>query len=316
VKLQVRQAFFNCLRARELLEVAKQRESQVAGHLKDAQSYYEAGTAAKVDVLRAQVEVANAGYQTLAAENGVDLAFIALKNLLNLGQDVSLDLKVPEVPKLVEPDLGRCLETATTKRPDLLGAGFNVELAEAKVALAASETKPTVALAGTKQWTTASTFSSESPWSVSLVATAPLFDGGTGRAKVEGARRERNQAQLDLQALQQAVEAQVRSAFLSLESNRKQMEAAQVAIEQAKEALRITELQYAEGVARAIEVLDAEVALAQASSNRVNAVYDYETAKAQLAQATGVDSLDELANKPVSGSSVQAPGVTAAPGKE
>ena len=97
-----------------------------------------------------------------------------------------------------------------------------------------------------------------------------------------------------MQGLEQAVEAQVRAGWLSLGASRKQIQVAQVAIELAQEALRITELQYKEGVARSSEVLDAEVALAQASTNYVNAVYDYEVTKAELARAAGVYSVEEL----------------------
>lgn len=294
VILAARQAFFNCLRAKALLDVAKQRQEQAQAHLGDAEAYYQAGTAPRADVLRAQVEVANAEHLALAAQNGVDLAFIALRNLLNLGQEVPLDLKVPEVPKLVEPNLGRCLEAAKMRRADLTGATLGIELSRAKEALAASETKPTVFLAGDRQWKTSTGFSSPTSWSLSLVASMPIFDGGAGSAKVERARRETEQGELDLQALGQAVEAQVRGALLSLEASRKQIEVAQVAIEQAQEALRITELQYKEGVARSVEVLDAEVALTQASTNHVNALYDYETAKAGLARAAGVYSVGEL----------------------
>ena len=79
-----------------------------------------------------------------------------------------------------------------------------------------------------------------------------------------------------------------------MEASRKQIEAAEAAVAQAQEALRVTELQYGEGVARSVEVLDAEVALTQASTNRVNAVYDYEIAKAELARAAGVYWVEEL----------------------
>lgn len=294
VLLAVRQAFFDCLRAQALLGVAKETEAQAQAHLKNAEAFYGAGTVAHVDVLRAQVEVANAAHLAVGAQNGVDLAFVALRNLLNLGQDVPLELNVPEVPRLVEANLVHCLEVAKVKRADLVGARLGIELAGAKELLAASEAKPTVSLVGDRQWKTGAAFSPTTSWSLSLVASMPILDGGATGAKVERARRDKEQGQLGLEALEQAVEAQVRGAFLSLQSSRKQIEAAEAAVSQAQEALRVTELQYSEGVARSVEVLDAEVALSQASTNRVNAVYDYEIAKAELARAAGVFSVEEL----------------------
>jgi len=295
VLLQVRKAFFNCLRAKELLTVAEQRQQQALAYLKDAQAYFQAGTTARADVLRAQVEVANAEHVVLQSQNSLDLAYLALKNLLNISQETTLQLQIPAVPKLEDVSLAQSLETAKTVRPELKVADFQVDLARAKESLAAAATKPQVFLSGNRQWQTSTAFSAGTSWSLTLSASMPIFDAGEARAGLARAHSDTRQSDTDRRTLQQSVDAQVRAAFFSLEASRKQIEVALVAKEQAQEALRITQLQYGEGMARPVEVIDAQVALAQAASNYVNSVYDYETAKAELARAVGVRSVDELA---------------------
>jgi len=81
---------------------------------------------------------------------------------------------------------------------------------------------------------------------------------------------------------------QVRQAFLSIKEAEKRIDTSQVAVNQAQEDFRMSQVRYEAGVGTNLDVIDAELALTQAKTNYIQALYDYNTSKALLDQAMGV----------------------------
>ncbi|MCL6635946.1 MAG: TolC family protein [Peptococcaceae bacterium] len=87
--------------------------------------------------------------------------------------------------------------------------------------------------------------------------------------------------------LRQSIELQVRQGILNLGAAAEEVATAGAAIEQAREALRIAQVRFREGVGTNLEVISAQAALAQAEGARVQALFSYNTARAQLERAVG-----------------------------
>jgi outer membrane protein len=99
---------------------------------------------------------------------------------------------------------------------------------------------------------------------------------------------EYRQSQMLLQQLQNQIAIQVRNAQFTVQQNRAQVLAAQSAEELARQSLDAEQKKYALGASTTTLVLTAQRDLAQAQSNTVAALDNYEKSKVQLDLATGL----------------------------
>jgi outer membrane protein TolC len=84
------------------------------------------------------------------------------------------------------------------------------------------------------------------------------------------------------------VEFEVRRAYYSLEEAGLRIAAASGSVDEGEESLRIIRRRFEAGLARSIDVLDAETALTRARTNRANALYDYNVSLVKLRLAAGI----------------------------
>ena len=84
---------------------------------------------AKVDVLRSQVELANAKQSLIKAENAYQIAEANLNKIVGLPMDTQLKLDNILVYAPYENDMQYCLDYAAKHRPELEQAKQNVEAA-------------------------------------------------------------------------------------------------------------------------------------------------------------------------------------------
>ena len=148
--LRVYETFYAALTADQGVRVATEGVDIAERHLDLAKVRFEAGSAARLDVLRAEVELANARATLIRARSSASVAYQAVRNVLSLPQGDPLQLSgsLDDVPSL--PD-GVVLEGAIASRPDIRAIGQQRETAERQVSLANAERKPTVALSGSFQ---------------------------------------------------------------------------------------------------------------------------------------------------------------------
>ena len=128
-------------------------------------------------------------------------------------------------------------------------------------------------------------------WSVigGVIVSWPFFQGGLTKASVKEA--EYNAASIDAQteALRQSVRVELQNALLAVRGAKSEIEAADEALVNARERLRLAEGRYQTGVGSIIELGDAQVALTQAAAQKVQADFDLATARGQLLHALGND---------------------------
>jgi hypothetical protein len=87
-----------------------------------------------------------------------------------------------------------------------------------------------------------------------------------------------------------AVQLDVRNCYFNLREAEKRISTTQVAVAKAEEDYHIAQVRYEAGVGTNTDVLDAQVALREARNNFNTALYDYNTAKATLQTAMGIEA--------------------------
>jgi outer membrane protein TolC len=115
----------------------------------------------------------------------------------------------------------------------------------------------------------------------------PVFDGYSTKAKVDQARARYEQAVLAKEDLGEQIAVDIRKACLDLKQAQAIIESQKDNIEEAREALKISEVSYDNGEGTNLDVLDSQVSLSQVQKNLSEGVYDYLMAKAFLDRTMG-----------------------------
>lgn len=151
--LQVAQAYLNILLAEEQVESARRRVVQSQRQLNVTQRLIEAGTVPAADRFNILAQIARDEQATVIAQNSVDLAYLSLKQLMQLEPDYDLRIERPafEIPADVNPEnysLQPVYATALTNQPNIKAADFRIKSAEEGISVAKSAYFPSVVLFG------------------------------------------------------------------------------------------------------------------------------------------------------------------------
>ena len=113
----VTNGYFDMLQADNMQQLGRESVARLADHLKNVEAQYEVGVVAKVDVLRSQVELANAKQSLIKAENAYQIAEANLNKIVGLPMDTQLKLDNILVYTPYDNDLQYCLDYAAKHRP-------------------------------------------------------------------------------------------------------------------------------------------------------------------------------------------------------
>jgi outer membrane protein TolC len=291
IVLQVREGYFDILRAEKFLEVARQTVRQFTAQLEVAKAFFAVGIVAKNDVLQAEVRLANATLGLVRAENDVILAESSFNSLLR--NEINTPLQVVDILSYSPFSLSfeDSVKEALGRRPEIRNAALKIEQAKEGVKIAKSGFFPTISLSGNY-----SRFSEEplligdlrsERWTIQTLATFTLGDWGKTAHRVGESKVKVTQAENSRVQLIEGITLDVKNGYQVMLVAEKNISVAEKAIEQAEENLRMNEERYKHQVATATDVLDAVTLLAQARVNYFGALSDFNIAKARLERAMG-----------------------------
>jgi outer membrane protein TolC len=192
------------------------------------------------------------------------------------------------------PEFQGVLKEALATRPEVMQAQTGIAAARRGIFIARSSELPTASiLAGyfDERNFTGTTRVQEPR--VFLNFTLPIYDGGLARARNAQARAAVSSAETSQRQAVDLVTLDVQQTYLNLVQARDQVAVANQALAQAQAGLLLARVRYEAGVsAKAgisplIELSGAQVALTAAETNQVNALYDYNSARAQLDRSVG-----------------------------
>lgn len=289
MRTTVTNGYFDMLQADNMQKLGRESVTRLADHLKNVEAQYEVGVVAKVDVLRSQVELANAKQSLIKAENAYQIAEANLNKIVGLPMDTQLKLDNILVYAPYENDMQYCLDYAAMHRPELEQAKQNVEAAKGALRVAISGHMPQIAASASQNWNDSNWPGDENGnWGVGVQVTMNIFDSGVTTSKIHGAEADLAKAHETYRDTVDAVNLDVRSNYLNLREAEKRIDTTKLAVSQAEEDYRIAQLRYMNGVGTNTDVLDAQVALTDAKTNYLQAMYDYNTCKTNLETAIGV----------------------------
>jgi len=256
--------------------------------LKQAENQKAAGTGTGIEITRAKVQLANDRQRLLVAGNQRTSARLQLMRVMGLRLDTELELtdKLAYIP-VDAVTIEQAKSQALKERPDLKAQ----QEREANARMAASATKmerlPSLEAFG-DYGSIGTGFDNALPtrtYGVSL--RVPVFDGGRRDARRAESASQYRSEKVRTNDLKEQIELDVRLALDGLESAEQQVKVAKEGLELADNELTQARRRYDAGVAIGVEVTDAQTRLERARDNQTEALYNYNVARIDLAQATG-----------------------------
>lgn len=138
----VTSGYFDMLQADNMQKLSAESVTRLEDHLKNVQAQYDVGVVAKADVLRSQVELADAKQDLIKAENQYQLAEASLNRIVGLPMDTNLKLDNILVYTAYDRTMEDCLAYAAEHRPELEQAKQNVEAYKGALKVARSGHMP------------------------------------------------------------------------------------------------------------------------------------------------------------------------------
>ncbi len=289
--LRVYETFYAALMADQGVGTTEEGVRIAERHLELAQVRYEAGSSARLDVLRAEVELANARARLIRARSTASVSYQALRTVLSLPQGEALQLAgtlddVPALPASIE------LEKALPIRADIRALGQQREAAERLVSLANADLKPAVALSGNFQYQEDGVNqlfdTSNRSYQFGVAVRVPIFNGPAVAARRAGATARMAQAEHGANAALDSARLELATASTELAAAREIVATQQKALELAREGLGIAEVSYENGVVTVAELNDARLSLLETEWELMQAKYSQIVAAARTRFAAGL----------------------------
>ena len=295
--LEVRTAYSDVLLAVEQIVVQEASKKLLERELETARRSLEAGTVPKFNVLRAEVELANALPPLIRARNQERIFRNTLALLLgcDIPADSGVDIPLRTADSLkaepFEVSVGAALNAAWVHRPEIKAAQSASQLRHEEVLQTRADLLPSVSgIAGygvQNRNFVRDLDRTLDGWTVGVQANWLLFDFGQTQAKVNMARAREERARLEVEDVRRRIDLEVRTAFsLFLESKEVLLSQTRV-IEQAEEAVRLVTARADAGSSTQLEVLSAQTALKLSRTQYSQALRDYTVARAKLERAMG-----------------------------
>jgi outer membrane protein TolC len=249
---------------------------------------HNAGVVPRIDVSRTQVELQTQQQRLSSIENDLAKQKIQFGRLIGLppGQDFTLSDSLPFTP-LEGVTLDDALRRAYANRADLKAAESQIKAAEISKSAARAEHMPTVSVSGDYGVIGSDPTNSHGTFAVTGSVHMPIFSGRRTAGDVEQADAALEQRKAEYQDLRGQIDAQIRSAFLDLNSAAEQVKVADSNRTLAGETLSQARDRFAAGVADSLEVVQAQESVASAEQDFISSVFAHNLAKAALARSMG-----------------------------
>ncbi|MCS7241123.1 MAG: TolC family protein [Candidatus Caldatribacterium sp.] len=251
--LEIEEAYYNVLKAERAFTLAQENLARVEKQLEDVRTKFSLGVVAKIDVLRSELEVDRARLEVEKARENLALSRMSLGSILGRGLEAQFTLSSSLDFVPEAIDLDACIQYALAHRPE-------VKEKEETLALRKKELE------------------------VLTSYTPPLEREKT---KIRLAI-----AETELADVKESIILEVRQRFSELLAAQKNVPIAEKSVAVARETLNVQRARFEAGVITLLDLLDAQNDLYEAENAYLQAVFDYNIARAKFFNALGADIED------------------------
>ena len=286
--LETESSYYDVLVNQELTRVTRERAARAREGLGIARARVSSGAAVQTDSLQLVLELTRAQVEMLRQQNALRTA------QLELGRRVGASTAVDAIPADTLPpaelpiSLAEALRVGLDQGPQYRAARANESSAEAALRSQRGDYLPVFSIGGLHQRYDTQLFPGASNiTSVTFSLSFPLWNNGQREIEVSRARVNRDVARTIREDLERAVRRDVSSAYDAYQTSTAAVGLAQVGVTVGRQNYRMQELRYRSGASTILDLLDAQVTLAQAEADLVRARYDARLSLARLEAILG-----------------------------
>ena len=291
VLCDVKKAYYNLQYSLEAQKVAKDMVEKYEAFYNQAKAYYNAGTAPKVDVTIAEVNLSNAKLMLIQADNAVEIAMAKLSNAMGL--PYASKYKIPDNLKYnpCNIKLEEAVDIARVSRPEFKLADVRVEEARQNVKLMKKSYFPTLTVEGQYQ-IGGKSFVSNYGYNFGGYLNFPTINGMLIKNEIKEAKALYSREQATSLNTKNNIYYEIQQAYYSMIEKKNSIPVAFLGLKQAKENYDLSYGRYKVGVGNPVELKDAQTQYQDAMLQYYYSLYQYNASKADLEKYIGKNLTD------------------------
>jgi len=289
VVVDVRRSYFAARAQKALVGVARESLANVEKHLVQIEGFVSVGTRPEIDLAQARTDVASNRLLLINAENAYAVSRAQLGRAIGLADEGEFDVADDELPPVEGEELSTeaLVARAIAGRPELLTLEKQRQANELLAKGFRGNYGPSLSASASASETGTDIADLGPAWSVGLNLSWPIFQGGLTHGQVREAEANADSFRAQSDSEKVLIRVDVQQAQLGIRAAKASQTAAGEVLLNARERLRLAEGRYSSGVGSVIELGDAQLQVATAAAQVVQAQFQLSSARADLLAALG-----------------------------
>ncbi|MGD1941121.1 MAG: TolC family protein [Leptolyngbyaceae cyanobacterium] len=287
LRLNTANEYYDLQASIESIRISEAFLEEAERNLRDTSLREEVGVGTRFDVLRAEVQVANARQDVVNAERSRQVAQSTLARRLNVPPALTITTVPVDIagnwPLGLEESIVLAYQNRAELEQQLVQSDISEELRVAELAALGPQVDLFANYTISDTLTQSDSFNDN--YSFGARVSWTLFEGGAAQARARQRELDSEISERNFEESRNTIRLSVESAYYNLEANLTNIDTARLSVEQAQEALELAILRFDAGVGTQLDILNAQSELTDAEVNLVEAIVGYNRSLAEIKRA-------------------------------
>ena len=278
----VHSAYFNYLKAAQLLDVSRSNLMSAQQQLSLAEQRFKLGSSKKTDFLKAEVRFGQARVDLVNNDAALQNAYMNLKNSMGLiGKNIDFSVEEVEAPMEIIPEFETGFTLLQKSNPSVKAKQYQITAAEINEKIAKGARMPNnsanTSVSGSSDNigdALSNSTNEKQRINTGLSISIPIFSGNSISTRIQKAKISVDKQQSEYLTQLQDLSVQLRYTLDRLKNYEEIIPINETVLESAEEDLKLAQVRYSQGSTTILEVLDSQVSVQQARSSLIRSKYD------------------------------------------
>ena len=278
----VHSAYFNYLKAAQLLDVSRSNLMSAQQQLSLAEQRFKLGSSKKTDFLKAEVRFGQARVDLVNNDAALQNAYMNLKNSMGLiGKNIDFSVEEVEAPMEIIPEFETGFTLLQKSNPSVKAKQYQITAAEINEKIAKGARMPNISANTSVSGSSdnigdalSNSTNEKQRINTGLSISIPIFSGNSISTRIQKAKISVDKQQSEYLTQLQDLSVQLRYTLDRLKNYEEIIPINETVLESAEEDLKLAQVRYSQGSTTILEVLDSQVSVQQAKSSLIRSKYD------------------------------------------
>ena len=278
----VHSAYFNYLKAAQLLDVSRSNLMSAQQQLSLAEQRFKLGSSKKTDFLKAEVRFGQARVDLVNNDAALQNAYMNLKNSMGLiGKNIDFSVEEVEAPMEIIPEFETGFTLLQKSNPSVKAKQYQITAAEINEKIAKGARMPNISANTSVSGSSdnigdalSNSTNEKQLINTGLSISIPIFSGNSISTRIQKAKISVDKQESEYLTQLQDLSVQLRYTIDRLKNYEEIIPINETVLESAEEDLKLAQVRYAQGSTTILEVLDSQVSVQQAKSSLIRSKYD------------------------------------------